>query len=74
MPVARQLCGASSTVTKHQTLTACPRCGRKLTPDSWVWVVHESKRQRFPVVPAHVRDEKGEVQVRMREDRDRYPR
>lgn len=72
---ARQLCRASNTVsTAAQTITVCPHCGRKVTPVSWVWMVKESQRRKYPIVPAHPRDEQGEVKVRISADKDRYPR
>lgn len=73
MPDARQLCKASQSVASTLTATTCPTCGRKVTVNSWVWIFTQGKRERRPVIPAHVRDEEGERKTKMLTDRTRYP-
>ena len=74
MPAARQLCRASNTVgpVGRKQLTACPLCSSGVTPREHVWVEHGGQRVRVPVVPAHARNEHGEM--RTKADRDRNDR
>lgn len=70
---ARQLCSASQSVAATIVLTVCPICGRKVNVIDHVYVTGQGKRDRRPIIPAHVRDEHGEIKVKVSADRNKYP-
>jgi hypothetical protein len=73
-PEARQLCRASNTISSSDAaLRKCPRCGTKLNATEFLPWIEQGRRELRPVVPAHVRNERGEVQARINADRSRYP-
>jgi hypothetical protein len=74
-PAARQLCRASGTVNRtDETLRKCPVCGNKMTGTfATVKVFNEGVWERRAVVPTHIRDVQGEMQVELRRAQHKYP-
>lgn len=73
MESARQICRASSTVAATPILTACPVCGSKVKSTEKMWLTVEGERLQRPVVPSHVRSERGEATQRLRAETKKYP-
>lgn len=75
MPAARQLCRMSNTIaTAAGEHAKCPWCGGKVTPTQTIEVHGEGRSERRQIIPAHIRNEHGEMRVRMDRDKDRYPK
>lgn len=74
MNSARQLCRASSSLARTVILTVCPVCGGKVTPTQFAAIVVENRRERRPVIPPHIRNQHGEMKVKVAASKDRYPR
>ena len=74
MSAARQLCRASNTVApSDRPLSACPHCSTKVTPTSYSWIQRVGGREKRPVIPAHPRDEHGEMRTEAERERNRRP-
>lgn len=74
-PAARQLCRASqrSCSPDDVKLGKCPVCSREVTPTEWVKHTVEGVTERWPVIPAHARDEQGEIRVNLAKVKSRAP-
>ncbi len=74
MPTARQLCKASNTVAaSDRPVTACPHCSAKVTVTQYQWIQRVGGREKRAVIPAHARDEHGEMRTKLERDRNDRP-
>lgn len=72
---ARQLCRGSNSVGTTLIVTACPVCSTKVSPSEKVWMQEEGTGERVPrpVIPPHVRNERGEIETKLKAESKRYP-